>query len=143
MTAQDAIRNTLNRFVSCFDLKDWATMQSLLDPTIRVDYVDLRGQACDMSAVDYVAARIESLQHLRTHHLLANLVIEIDDGTASVDASCMIYRSDGSRHFDSHALYTFGLVAHGDRWTIAAIRQRILWNEGDPSIHKGASTRAS
>jgi hypothetical protein len=63
MSTRDEIENTLNRFMNSFDLKAWAVMASLLEPTIHVD-----------AALD---------------------------SSASVGASCIIYRSDGATHFTS------------------------------------------
>jgi hypothetical protein len=138
MTPREAIENTLHRFMNSFDLKDWAVMVSLLEPTIQINYSDLRGDpATAMSADEYVRARVDALQHLSTQHLLSSLDIATFGGTASVNASCMIHRSDGPKYFNSHAFYTFSLVMRGSSWTISAITQRILWTEGDPTIHKG------
>jgi hypothetical protein len=137
MPAREEIENTLNRFMNSFDLKDWALMVNLLEPIIQVDYSDLRGgPATEITAAEYANARAEALQHLSTQHLLTNCDIATSDRAASVDATCMIYRSDGAKHFNSHAFYTFSLVLRDSSWKISAIKQRILWNEGDPSIHK-------
>ena len=142
VSTREEIENTLNRFMNSFDLKDWATMASILEPTIRVDYSDLRGGSPrEISAADYVNARVEALQHHSTQHLLSNIDVAAADGSASVNASCVIFRSDGAKQFDSHAFYTFSLVRLGSVWRIAAITQRILWNEGDPTIHKGAASK--
>jgi hypothetical protein len=138
MSTREEIENTLNRFMNSFDLKDWALMGNLLEPTIQVDYSDLRGgPETEISAAEYVRARAEALQHLSTLHLLTNCDIATSDTSALADAACMICRSDGTRHFNSHAFYTFSLKLRGNAWKISAIKQRILWNEGDPSIHKG------
>ena len=141
MSAREEIENALNRFMNSFDLKDWAVMTSLLEPIIHIDYSDFRGvPAADISAEEYVRDRAERLQHYSTQHLLTNLDIEALDGSASAGASCAVYRSDGTKHFNSHAFYNFSLTKRGDSWRIAAIKQRIFWNEGDPTLHKGAGT---
>lgn len=139
MTDREQVATTLNRFMNCFDLKDWRLMAELLAPTIATDYADLRGSSpAQIAADDYVRARCEALQQLATQHLLTNLDIVVSDTSASASANCMIYRSDGSRHFNSHAFYVFGLRVADGAWRISSITQRILWNEGDPTLHKGA-----
>ncbi|MGH8689117.1 MAG: nuclear transport factor 2 family protein [Burkholderiales bacterium] len=139
MTDHEQIANTLSRFMNCFDLKDWKLMEELLAPTVKVDYADLRGgPPSSISSREYAKLRSEALQELATHHVLANLDIEALDDAATVSASCLIFRSDGSKSFNSHAFYRFTLSEKDGAWRIAAITQRILWNEGDPSIHKGA-----
>ncbi len=142
MTDHERIAKVLNRFMNCFDLKDWQSMRGLLEPTIGVDYADLRGGSpTNVASDEYVGSRCEALAELATHHVLANMDIDVLDGSATVSASCLIFRSDGTRHFNSHAFYTFVLNPTDDSWKISAIAQRILWNEGDPGIHKGARSR--
>jgi len=142
MSPRDEIQNTLSRFMNSFDLKDWASLRDLLEPTLEVDYSDLRGEpATELSADEYVRRRAEALQHLSTQHLLANLDVVTSGSSATVGASCMIHRSDGAKHFDSHAFYTFSLSMTGGSWRISAIKQRILWSEGDPTIHRGVHPR--
>ena len=53
----------------------------------------------------------------------------------------MIWRWNGTTEFNSHAFYRFSLVRRGDRWKIAAIAQKIYWNDGDPSIHGAAAAQ--
>ena len=139
MTHSDEIRNTLSRFMNSFDRADWRSMADQLEPAIDVDYSDLRGDPpTRVSAADYVKSRSEALRDLSTHHLLGNTEIRVEGDSASANASCMIWRWNGAREFNSHAFYRFSLVRRGDRWKIAAIEQRIYWNEGDPSIHGAA-----
>ncbi|MGH7290386.1 MAG: nuclear transport factor 2 family protein, partial [Myxococcota bacterium] len=88
---------------------------------------------------EFVRTRSEALQELATHHVLTNLEIETLDGAATVSASCLIFRSDGAKTFNSHAFYRFALIAVSGSWRISAITQRILWNEGDAAIHKGVN----
>jgi hypothetical protein len=139
MSNHDEIANTLNRFMNCFDLKDWRLMAELLEGTIKIDYADLRGAPpAEVTADEYVRSRSEALQVLATHHQLTNLDIEVSESTASVAGSCMIHRRQGEKTFNSHAFYRFQLGRSAGVWKISAISQRILWNEGDSTIHKGA-----
>lgn len=137
---RDQIENTLNRFMNCFDLKDWDSMAGLLEATIQTDYSDLRGGVpTEFASAEFVRMRSEALRDLVTHHQLTNLDIEASERSATAAASCMIYRRRGEKIFNSHAFYRFQLRACDGRWRIFAIAQRILWNEGDPTIHKGAA----
>ena len=140
MSESDEIRNALSRFMNSFDLADWGAMADQLEPTIDVDYSDLRGEPpARVSAADYVRSRAEALRDLSTHHLLANTEIRVDGSSASVNASCMVWRSNGASRFDSHAFYRFALVKRGVRWKIAAIAQKIFWSDGDPGLHRSAA----
>jgi hypothetical protein len=40
--------------------------------------------------------------------------------------------------FTSHYVYIFQLVKQTEEWKISGITQKVLWNEGSSSIHKGA-----
>jgi len=139
MSNHDEVANTLNRFMNCFDLKDWRLMVDLLEGTIKIDYADLRGgPPAEITADEYVRTRSEALQELATHHQLTNLDIDVSESAASAAASCMIHRRQGEKTFNSHAFYRFRLGRSSGVWRISAISQRILWNEGDSTIHKGA-----
>ena len=138
MSDREEIVNTLSRFMNSFDLKDWALMTELLEPSIWVDYSNLRGDPPEeVDAAKYVRLRSEVLQDLSTQHLLGNVDVVVSGESASVGASCMIWRWNGTTHFNSHAFYRFSLVRRRASWKIGAIEQRIYWSEGDPSIHKG------
>ena len=143
-SSHDQVANTLNRFMNCFDLKDWGQMAQLLEDRIQIDYADLRGGAPgEVPADEYVRKRSDALQSLSTHHQLTNLDIAVSDDTASAAASSMIHRRQGGKFFNSHAFYRFRLRLSGGAWRICAISQRILWNEGDPGIHAGARAGAA
>ena len=107
-----------------------------------VDYSDLRGERTTVSRGDYVARRRDALQSLDTHHLLANLEIEAHADAATCRASGLILRRRGERFFHSHVVYVFGLEARPPSWRIRTIQQRVLWNEGDPSLHSGTHPRS-
>ncbi|MFI5317780.1 MAG: nuclear transport factor 2 family protein [Myxococcota bacterium] len=135
----DRIARVVARFANCFDRKDWGELESLLADELALDYADLRGEVGAVSRASYVAKRRQALDSLATHHLLGNFEIEAARGSATCRASGVIYRRSGERRFDSHVLYEFGFVQLGADWLIASIRQRVLWSEGDPSIHSGAA----
>ena len=129
---------TIARFATCFDLRDWVGLESLLSEEIRVDYADLRGQVETLTREAFVRQRREALASLTTQHLLGNLEVHHAGAFASCRAAAVIYRRKGERAFDSHVVYEFGLVERSGTWLITSIEQRVLWSEGDPSIHPGA-----
>ncbi len=139
----EAIRNTVNQFANCFDIKDWAGLRAVLSDTIACNYHDLRGEVEHLSAEHYVSKRREALSQLSTHHLLSNHQISIDGAKATCVASCMIWRRLGSRAFNTHAIYYFKLKYQGAVWRIYAITQKVLWCEDDASIHSGVQKNAS
>jgi hypothetical protein len=134
-----AVQRTLSRFMNCFDRKDWVGMTPLLADSIHVDYSDLRGEAPrTIAATEFVEARRSALHAIDTHHLIGNFDVEVHGPSADARASCVIFRRNAAAHFTSHAMYAFRLERRADGWTIAAIKQTILWNDGDASVHSGA-----
>ena len=91
-----------------------------------------------MTAVEFVAARRAALHAIDTHHLVANFDVEVRGSSAEARASCVIFRRDATAQFTSHAIYAFRLERRAQVWAIAAIKQTILWNDGDASVHSGA-----
>ncbi len=132
------VQNTISRFMNSFDLKDWAAMRTALADDVYVDYSDLRGDPPQtVRADDYVTERISALEMLQTQHLIANFDVEVAGDRADANASCVIFRRNESAVFTTHAQYQFGLVERDFVWFIVSIRQRVLWNDGDPSLHAG------
>ena len=134
----ETVERTIASFANCFDRKDWAGLEALLTEEVELDYAALRGEVGIVPRAAYVARRESALAALATHHLLGNLEVEVAGDAASCRASGMIWRRQGERTFDSHVLYDFRLVRNGGAWRIAAIRQAVLWSDGDPALHAGA-----
>ena len=69
---------------------------------------------------------------------ITNHEIRIGKESAHSIASVMIWRRTEEEHFNTHALYTFELKPVDNKWLISAIKQEVLWTEGDSSIHSGS-----
>ncbi len=46
-------------------------------------------------------------------------------------------RDERGGAFDTHCLYFFEVAKAEDGWHISAITQKVLWNDGDPTVHAG------
>jgi hypothetical protein len=138
------IQKTISRFANSFDLKDWKLMKSVLCDKVVVDYADLRGDpAQEVDSDTYVQSRKDALANLHTHHLIGNFEIEFSQSSAKVRASSTIFRRSEDRAFNTHAIYEFGLrQTLGTGWLIDSIKQSVLWNEGDSTVHKAAINTA-
>ena len=138
-----AVQEIIIRTATAIDLRDWDMLRGCLMDAIMVDYRDLRGESPTIIAADaYVAQRREALTPLHTQHLSSNHLISIDSDTARCSSQMVIYRrkqtDNGMVHFDTHCHYEHTLQRTESGWKIASIKQTILWNEGDASIHSGA-----
>jgi len=134
------IQELIARFANSFDVKDWNGLESCFTDSLYTDYSDLRGTPPEkVKASDYVSARRESLNQLKLHHLVSNYEIDlINSNTATCRASMIVWRKSEKEEFTSHCVYIFQLTEQESDWKISGITQKVLWNEGTPSIHKGA-----
>ncbi len=134
------IEAIIARFATSFDVKDWDGLRSCFTESLYTDYGDLRGTPPQIvTAADYVAGRRESLDHLKLHHLVSNYEIDFPDAShATCRASMIVWRKSETEEFTSHCVYQFQLTRQAADWKISGITQKVLWNEGIPSIHKGA-----
>ncbi len=133
----EEIQNIISKFANSFDRKDWDGLKSVLCDEVECDYTSLRGAKEIVSAEEYVAKRKLALNEVDTHHIISNYEIDMADNAAECRASSMIWRRKNGNGFNTHALYTFKLVNEALGWKISAIKQEVLWNEGDASIHSG------
>jgi hypothetical protein len=133
------IQALVARFANNFDLKDWNGLQGCLADPLETDYSDLRGTPPGtVRAADYVQSRQSALGNLQTHHLGGNCEIQyVDLQNATCRASMVIWRKSEAGEFTSHCVYTFKLVKIKYDWKISGITQKVLWDEGQPSIHPG------
>ncbi len=134
------IQQLIARFSNSFDVKDWDGLQACFTESLYTDYSDLRGTPPQtVTAADYVTARREALDHLKLHHLVSNYEIDfIGSKSATCRASMIVWRKSDEEEFTSHCVYEFQLTRQDSTWKISGITQKVLWNEGTTSIHKGA-----
>jgi hypothetical protein len=134
------IQEVIARFSNSFDLKDWGGLESCFTESLYTDYGDLRGTPPEtIKASDYVASRRGALDHLKLHHLVSNYEINfLDENRATCRASMIVWRKTEKEEFTSHCVYEFQLMKQTSDWKINGITQKVLWNEGTASIHKGA-----
>ena len=142
MTVDDRIfiQQLIARFANSFDVKDWDGLQACFTESLYTDYSDLRGTPPQtVTAADYVTARREALDHLKLHHLVSNYEIDfIDSKSSTCRASMVVWRKSDEEEFTSHCVYIFQLTKQDSDWKISGITQKVLWNEGTKSLHKGA-----
>ena len=134
------IQEVIARFANSFDRKDWSGLESCFTQSLYTDYSDLRGTASEtIKASEYVAARRAALDRLKLHHLVSNYEIAfLGADQATCLASMIVWRKSDVQEFTSHCVYEFQLTRSEADWKINGITQRVLWNEGQASIHSGA-----
>jgi hypothetical protein len=133
------IQSLIARFANSFDLKDWDGLQACLTATLFTDYSALRGTAPEtIRSNEYVNSRRDSLEALKIHHLSGNCEIAyVDLVNATCRVSMVIWRKSDDGELTTHCMYEFKVVKVKSDWKISGITQKILWNEGNASIHSG------
>ncbi|MFN8412881.1 MAG: nuclear transport factor 2 family protein [Anaerolineales bacterium] len=139
MNDVESIQQLIAHFANSFDLKDWQGLEACFSDSIYTDYSDLRGTPPEtVRSSDYVKARREALDSLKLHHLVSNYEIAFPGvDLATCRASMMVWRKSETEEFTTHCVYDFQLIRQMGKWRINGITQKVLWNEGQPAIHKG------
>ncbi len=133
------VNNLINKFANSFDLKDWDGLKSVIAETVLADYADLRGAVETASKDEFVEQRKSALEHLKTHHLISNIeFLQLESENAFCRATSLIFRLKWNKVFHSHVMYDFRLKKESGEWKMFEIKQKVLWNEGESSIHSGA-----
>ncbi len=132
------IQAVIARFATSFDVKDWDGLQSCFTESLYTDYGDLHGTPPQtVTGAAYASGRRESLGHLKLHHLVSNYEIDFSDASrATCRASMIVWRKSETEEVTSHCVYHFQLTRQASDWKISGITQKVLWNEGIPSVHK-------
>jgi hypothetical protein len=139
LSDRENICELANRFANSFDLKDWTALEECLSDNLLTDYSDLRGTPPEViSKRRFVELRRTALDAMATHHLTGNHEIVVDGDAASATVSCAIFRKNaGGERLDTHCIYFFKVERNAGIWKISAIKQKLLLNDGDTSIHAG------
>lgn len=135
-----AVQERIARFANMLDLKNWEAVQDCFIEMVYSDYSDLRGTPPEtIPASEYVHLRREALTPIKVHHLVSNFETEFpEENNATCRASMVIWRKTDVEEFITHCIYTFQLVRQGPDWKISGVTQKVLWNNGNSSIHTGA-----
>ena len=139
-----AIVDTIVRWASALDAKDWGAARACFTDEVETDYADLRGTGSErLSADAFVELRRAALERLTTHHMSTNHVVTLDGDRATCASAMLIHRLDPGRAadntFDTLAHYTHTLVRTPQGWRISRVRQAVAWNRGNAAIHSGAA----
>jgi SnoaL-like domain len=136
------IVDTIVRWAYALDTKDWAAARACFTNEVETDYSDPRGTSpTRLTAEAFVELRRRAHEKLMTQHLSTNHLVTLDGDQATCVSATLIHRLDPERQsdntFDTLAHYTHTLVRTPAGWRIARIKQSVVWNRGNASIHTG------
>jgi len=71
-------------------------------------------------------------------HRTSNPDIAVEGDSARAIVACTTIRSSGEHQMlNTNCVYFFGMAHEAKGWKIAAIKQKVLLNDGDTGIHAG------
>ena len=136
-----AVAETVYRYATAVDGRDWALFRSLFTDTVTIDFSsfgpDLPPQV--MRADDWVAGVVPLFTGLAaTQHSMTNPLATVDGDTATITMYVRAHHVHDAGN--SASWYTVGgyyddsLVRVDSRWLLTGVRLTVTWRAGDPAI---------
>lgn len=149
-----AITDLVVRMGWCLDRRDWAGLEALFTEQVYTDYTALWGGEPQEATVDVLLSTDKQGSWRRTmdglestQHLITNVLVDVEDDTASATANVVgvhrLTNPHGSPLWTVGGTYDFRLVRTADGWRIRAITQGITWVEGNQQVLFRAAMRAA
>jgi SnoaL-like domain len=142
MNASDklAVAETVYRYATGVDRRDWALYRSLFADTVAIDFSSYRPDPPrQMSADEWVAGLVPLFTGLAaTQHSMTNPLATIDGDTAAitmyVQARHVFDPTDAASWFTIGGYYEDTLARVDGRWLLTGVQLRVTWRAGDPGI---------
>jgi hypothetical protein len=130
---QLAITRLLHQCAQALDMRDWELMQSAFTPDGTADYGAFGGR--HTNGPELVGFLGDAVGHLTaTHHLVGNILIEVDEDTAVASSYVHAQHTLDGRNFTIGGAYEDELVRDRDGWKIKARALAVRWTDGDPGV---------
>ncbi|WP_413205403.1 nuclear transport factor 2 family protein [Rhodospirillum sp. A1_3_36] len=148
MTNSTEITNTIEKYFSAIDTRDWSTAEALMTTPFHLDYSSMgAGPAADLLPSDILAGWKSILPGFdHTHHQLGNLDLSVSDSQATV--TCHVTATHFIDNVDNDPIwvvvgtYTIGLVRDETGWKICALTLTFKYQSGNTSLPTIAQDRA-
>jgi ketosteroid isomerase-like protein len=119
MSDTDAITETLVRYATAVDTRDWELLRSCFLPDVVADYGNV-GQWVDLTGlVDFMEEAHAGFGV--SNHMLSNIVVRVDGDRAAATSSVhavLVFASDASQWVDMVGRYEDQLRRTADGWRI-------------------------
>ena len=136
-----AVAETLYRYASGVDRRDWALYRAQFADTVSVDFSSFGPGLVPqtMTADDWVAGTVPLFTGLAaSQHSMTNPLVTLDGDAATitmyVQARHVFDPADESSWYTVGGYYDNTLVRNGDAWLLTSVRLTITWRAGDPAI---------
>ena len=136
-----AVAETVYRYATGVDRRDWALYRSLFADTVAIDFssYDSDLPLRQMSADEWVAGLVPLFTGLAaTQHSMTNPLATIDGDTAAitmyVQAHHVFDPTDAASWYTIGGYYEDTLARVNGRWLLTGVRLTVTWRAGEPGI---------
>lgn len=140
-----AVAETVYRYATGVDRRDWELYRSLFTDTVTFDFssFDPNLQPLVTSADDWVAGLIPLFTGLAaTQHSMTNPLTTVDGDAATVTMYMQAHhihdQDDPASWYTVGGYYDDALVRVDSRWLLTGVRLTVTWQAGDPAIMERA-----
>jgi SnoaL-like domain len=143
MNAADklAVAETVYRYATGVDRRDWPLYRSLFTDTVTIDFSSLGPDLPSrvMSADDYVAGVAPLFNGLAaSQHSMTNPLATVNGDAATitmyVQARHVLDSADPASWYTVGGYYDDTLVRVDGRWLLTGVRLTVTWRAGDPAV---------
>ncbi|MCI4337577.1 MAG: nuclear transport factor 2 family protein [Thermoplasmata archaeon] len=136
-----AVAETIYRYATGVDRRDWAMYRSLFTDTVNIDFSsfdpDLPSRV--LNADDWVAGIVPLFTGLAaTQHSMTNPLATVEGDAATIGMSMQAHHvydpEDPASWFTVGGYYDDTLERIDGQWLLTGVRLTVTWRAGDPAI---------
>jgi hypothetical protein len=138
---ESAVAETVYRYATGVDRRDWALYRSLFADMVTVDFSSFDPHLTPrvVRADDWVAGIVPLFTGLAaTHHTMTNprAVVDGDEATITMDVQAHHVHDpdDPASWYTIRGHYDDTLARIDGRWLLTGVRLTVTWSAGDPAI---------
>jgi hypothetical protein len=136
-----AVAETVYRYATAVDRRDWALYRSLFADTVAIDFASFSPDQTPrvMSADNWVAGVMPQFTGLAaTQHSMTNPLATVDGDAATITMYVRAHHvydaDDPTSFFTVGGYYDDTLIRADGGWLLTGVRLTVTWRAGDPSI---------
>jgi hypothetical protein len=138
---QLAVAETVYRYATGVDRRDWALYRSLFTDTVTIDFSSFDPDLAPrvMGADDWVAGLVPLFTGLAaTQHSMTNPLATVEGDAATITMYVQAHHvhdpGDPASWYTVGGFYDDTLVRRDRRWLLTGVRLTVTWRAGDPAI---------
>jgi hypothetical protein len=136
-----AVAETVYRYATGVDRRDWALYRSLFTDVLTIDFSSFDPNLLprEMSADDWVAGLVPLFTGLAaTQHSMSNPLVTVEGEAATITMYMQAHHvhdpDNPASWYTVGGYYDDTLVRVNGRWLLTGVRLTVTWRAGDPAI---------